>query len=129
MSKQRLYCKMCQTALSLPLHLDQNVREVHASCEDDSIFIPMEDAWIVELSPTLGGPATEKHIWFSPKALTEGAMTDRQTFGCCGYTGLGNTRCKCGHVVGSRIDECGFQPRFAADPQMTYWAASHFAEA
>lgn len=128
MSDQRLYCKLCHTAVSKPLRLDNQVREFSPSRQDDSIHIPLDEAWIVEILPLTKGCRREKQIWFSPLSLTIEVVTDRNTFGCCGYIGLGNTRCPAGHSIGSRVDECAYQPRFEPNPQMTYWNAAHFAK-
>lgn len=128
MSDQRLYCKLCHTAVSKPLRLANQVREFSPSRQDDSIQIPVDEAWIVEILRLTKGRPPEKQIWFSPLSLTEEVVADRNTFGCCGYKGLNNTRCPAGHVIGNRIDECAYQPRFEPNPQMTFWSAAHFAK-
>ena len=128
MSDQRLYCKLCHAAASKPLRLETQVREFNPSRQDDSIHIPVDEAWIVETLPLTKGRSPEKQIWFSPLSLTEHLVTDGNTFGCCGYIGLDNTRCPAGHVIGSRIDECAYQPRFEPNLKMTYWNAAHFAK-
>lgn len=129
MSAQKLYCKLCQSALTRPLQLSEDVREFQRfQAQDDSLEIPIGDAWIVEIHPASSGRAPEKQIWFSPQSLADDVITDRDTYGCCGYEGRENARCKCGRVVGSRIDECAHQPRFEPNPQMTYWASANLAE-
>lgn len=128
MSKQKLHCKMCQAPLTAALALDDEVREFKFGPQDDSLRIPVGQAWIIERSPVWQTRSLEKEIWFSPKSLTDEVVTDRSTFGCCGHTGRNNTRCKCGYIIGSRIDECAYQPRFEPNLKMTYWASADLPE-
>lgn len=128
MNKRRLHCKMCQAPLTVPLELDDEVRPFKYGPQDDSLKIPVGDAWIIERLPIRQTLSREKEIWFSPKSLTDQVVTDQNTFGCCGHSGRNNTRCKCGHIIGSRIDECAHQPRFEPNSKMTYWATSSVSE-
>lgn len=120
---------MCQAALAQPLRLESDVREHRFANEDNSIVIPDGDAWVVELYPTATGKAPKKEVWFSPRSLLDQAVTDPDAYGYCGYEYRNNTRCKCGHIIGSRLDDCGIQPRFVLNSKMTYWAAAYIAEA
>ena len=129
MSAQKLYCKLCQSALTGPLQLRDDVHEFQRlQAQDDSLEIPIWEALIVEILPAPSGRAAEKQIWFSPGSLVDDVVTDHNSYGCCGYDGRENTRCKLGHIIGGRIDECAHQPRFEPNPQMTYWAGAHFSE-
>lgn len=119
---------MCQAALTQPLSLDDDVHEHRLAREDDSIIIPTGVSWVVELYPAASGTAPKKEIWFSPLSLTEQVVTNPDAFGCCGYEFRNNTRCKCGYIVGSRLDDCGLQPRFVPNSKMTYWAAAYHDE-
>ncbi|MEM1019052.1 MAG: hypothetical protein ACFBZ9_13430 [Sphingomonadales bacterium] len=127
MHKQSLVCKFCHTPISIPLCFDDTVRPFDFARQDDSIAIPKGWAWRVE--PLHFHPFGSRQIWFSPASLLDTVITNRNTFGCCGHTGQNNTRSRSGYAVGSRIDECGHQPRFEPNPKNTYWAASHLIDA
>ena len=129
MNMQRLYCKMCQAALTQSLQFGEEIRGFKVGHEDDSVIIPEGEAWFMDSPFVRGARPEDKAVWFSPQSLLEQVVTDPYSFGCCGYEFHNNTRCKCGHIVGSRIDECGHQPRFEPNTKMTYWATAYHREA
>lgn len=128
MDTQRLYCKVCQAALTLPLRFDDEIHGFQIGQQDDSVIIPVGEAWFIDSPFVHGARPEDKAIWFSPHSLLDQVVTDPNALGCCGYEFHNNTRCKCGYIVGSRIDECGYQPRFEPNTKMTYWASAYHPE-